>query len=292
MDVESAAPETASSEVDVDALMAETEAPGREIPMDDPAPAPAPAAAPQAQPETYTVKVAGKEYNLTKDQLIQKAQLGWDYAQQMEKIKSEREQYESQFKPYLEIDEFAKQNPDWWNHVQQTWATREGQQTQQSLDPANPVLQELNQLKQELTGIKQFVDQTTQEKLNAQRETEDKKLNTEIQSMREQYSYLDWKSVDERGHDLETRVIAYANQNGIRDFGAAFKAFNHDRLLSIAEERGKEAVTKDIQKKTKLGLLGQGPAPKREVQSTSVKGKTYNDLLNEAMLEVGIGDAS
>jgi hypothetical protein len=46
--------------------------------------------------------------------------------------------------------------------------------------------------------------------------------------------------------------------------------------LSLEAERAKEAMTKDIQKKTKLGLLKENSAPKTNREN--VKAKSYNNL--------------
>lgn len=258
-----------------------------EIPMsDDPASEPQ-AETKQAQaPQTYQLTVDGRQVTATLDQLQKWAQQGYGANNKIGELNQKLQDYETRYKPYSEIDQFAKENPQWWQHVQSQWENREQQQLHQNSD--NPLLQELNQLKSELSEFKNWKNELTNKEMTQARQAEDQQLDTEIKSMRDQYSHLDWTAVDDNGYDLETRVLQYANENNIRKFDQAFRLYNHDRLLSLAEERGKESVAKDIQKKTKLGLLGK-QAPKREIsQATSLKSKTYDDLLREGAEELGI----
>lgn len=291
-----------SAEIDVDQLLADIEAPrDASIPMHSPQEETQVEAAPQPaqkQQEQYQIQWNGKTIDADIDRIKQWAQQGYDYAQKMADFKnqqniaqrefeSKRQQYEQRFKQYEEIDQYAQQNPQWWQLVQQQWQNR-------ASDPSaeiNPIIsQELSTLKQELNDLRQFkTDLVTKEQQKVQVE-EDKKLDSEIESMRKQYSYLDWDTKNERGDNLEFQVLRYANERGINDFAAAFKLYNHDRLVSIAEERGKEASVKSLKKQTKLGQLGKFPASNDKISTPkSVREKSYDDLVEEALSEFSSG---
>jgi len=281
-----------AGDFDVDAYMAQADAPGAEIPMDAPAEQAAPAEQ-QAQPETqaqqnHILEWNGKQIEATLDQLKKWGQQGYDYSQKIAEFNRQKQEFESKYQPYQTIDQFARENPEWWSHVQQAWEQRQNAATNQqgNLDPNNPLTQELLAVKQELAELKGFKQELTQKELNQKREAEDQKLNQQIQSMREQYKHLDWNKVDENGHDLEMQVIAYANKNNIGSFDAAFKAYNHDRFMSLAMEKGKELASQEIKKNTKLGLLGKSPTPTKEVTGYQ-KGKSYDQLLQESLQELG-----
>lgn len=279
------------SDIDVDGLLAGIESPSSDIPMSDaPAAQEAPATANQ-QPQEYEFTWNGKQIKAPVDKLTKWASQGYDYAQRMEEFKrqqadfeSQRQQYEPKLNRYKEVDEFASKNPDWWNHVEKTWAER-----QQALDPSNPVAGELQQLKSELQEFKQFKEQLIQEKTQAQQRQEDEALEGEISQMRNMHKDLDWTGVDESGLTLEMRVLKHAQQTGINSFRAAFRDYNHDQLMKSAELKAREAAVLERQKVVKSGLLGQSPTPKKGIQSAeNVKGKSYSNLVQEALSELGL----
>jgi hypothetical protein len=119
--------------------------------------------------------------------------------------------------------------------------------------------------------------------------TEDAALESEVSQLRQQHKDLDWNSADENGHSLEQRVLKHASENGINSFRAAFRDYNHDQLLKLTELRAREAAMLERQKVVKSGLLGQSPTPKKGLQTAdNVKGKSYNNLVSEALSELGI----
>jgi hypothetical protein len=128
-----------------------------------------------------------------------------------------------------------------------------------------------------------------QEKQAEQKQKEDAALDSEVSKIMEQHKDLDWTSADESGFTLEQRVLKHANDTGINSFRAAFRDYNHDQLLKLAELRARESAMLERQKVTKNGLLGQSPTPKKGLQTAeNVKGKSYNNLVSEALNELGI----
>jgi hypothetical protein len=285
---------------DVEAFMAEADAgePGG-IPDTQPEPA-APAEQPAAPPtpaaataQEFEITANGQLIKAPVDKVKQWASQGYDYAQKMaafkaeqEKFGGERNKWESQYKP---IDEYIQKNPEWWQAVQEAYQARE----LAGRNPNDPIVQALSQVKSEISEIKQFKQEIAEEKAQAQRAQEDQQLTTEIQSIQEQYPDLDWKGVDESGKSLEIRVIEHAVQNGIKTFRAAFRDFNHDQLIQRAEAKGKEAINKDIQKRTKLGLLGKTPAPTQQaLRPEDVRNKSYEDITQDILSTLESANAS
>jgi hypothetical protein len=276
-----------------------SESSNREIPMTAPPEQPSQPQAQAPQPQQQAAQEIEFTWNgkqikapISDPRVKQWAAQGYDYSQRMAEFnKTQQEiaqrqqqiaEIENRYKP---IDEFVKQNPDWWTHVQSQWENR-----QRALDPTNPLAQELSQVKNQLQEINQFKEQLLTEKQLQQREQLDRALADEVQSIRKTYSNLDWDSPDANGYSLEQQVIKYAVDNGIRKFTTAFRDYYHDNLLKLAEERGKESIGKNIQKQTKLGLLGQTPTPKKQLSNAQdVKSKTYDQLLSEALDELSLG---
>lgn len=291
------APEGQSADIDVDSLMQSIEAPGgHEIPMSAPAPTPQ---APEA-PQEFEFTHNGKQIKANADRMKQWAQQGYDYSQRVAKFKEEqtsfekaRQEHEQKYGVYKQVDEYFQQNPDKWQAIEATFKTGQppasAPQTP-AVDPNNPLARELETLKGKIGELSQFKQELLTKEQKAKRESEDKAIEGEVQSMRESYKHLDWETPDEAGKTLEYKVLEYGNQRGIKNFQDAFIAFNHQRILQMERDRAKESVVKEQQKRTKLGLLGESPTPKRQLsEAKNLKSKSYNDLMNEALEELGSG---
>jgi len=256
--------------------------------------------APQA-PLEFEFTAGGKPIKVpaTDPRVKQWLAQGHDYAQRMAEFKqsqakweAERGELEKKYAPYRDVDTFIQQNPEWWSHVQQAWQARQAQAEarapQAAADPNNPLTQELETLKQQLAELSQFKQSFETEKQAQARQAEDAKLKEEIQSIRTQFKDLDWDTPDESGYSLELRVLKHAADNGIQNFRAAFRDYNHEHIVKLAEERAKEAVAKENQRRTKLGLLGASPTPKKSAapEVENIKQKSWDQLEREALEEL------
>lgn len=295
------------SDQELDSLMNGTQGEGREIPMNDeearamqgqpPAQETPPPAAAQT-PREYELEIRGQKIKATEDKILRWATQGYEAPNKIgelnQKLAGYQQKYESikQFEKYGSVDEYAAKNPEWWNHVMESYKNRQAQAS----NPNDPISHELSSVKNELNSVKQFIDQAKADKEQAMAketalkvESEDKALDSEIKSIQELYPNFDWNRPDPSGKSLELKVLEYAAQNDIKSFKTAFRDFYHDQLQKVAEERGKESVNKDIQKKTKLGFLGQTSTPKKGISpATNVKNQSYEQLLGEALDEAGI----
>jgi hypothetical protein len=297
-----------TSGMDVDALLASIDGDRQgEIPMtsseegtqietDTPAPAAEQKPAEQTQaPATQEIEFTwnGKQIKapITDPRLKQWASQGYDYNQKMAEFNQRQAEIQKQAEwakqaedRYKAIDEYVQKNPQFWDHVTQTWTQAQSQNP--LADPNNPVTQKLQATESKLSQIEQFIESQRQAQEAALQQQEDQRLNQEIKSIQEKYPDLDLTQVDESGKTLETRVLEFAIENGIKKFSTAFNAFNHDRLLKLAEEKGKEAAQRELQKKTKLGLLGTSPTPTRGFsQPKNIKEQSYESLYEEALQE-------
>lgn len=218
------------------------------------------------------------------------AQQGYDYSQRIAELKAEREEFERQrtdlqtsLNRYSEVDRFAKENPDWWNHVEQSYAQRD----QHGIDPNFQKV--LEPLQSELKELKKFYNDVQRARQEEEAARADQALNEEIGAVKKAYSDVDFSVVNGSGQSLEDAVIAHANANGIPSFKAAFLDYYHDNLTKLYEARGRQAVERDLAQRQKTGLLGQTQAPvTSKAQPTSTRGKSYDDLMREAMDEFGI----
>ena len=216
------------------------------------------------------------------------AQQGYDYSQKMAAFNEQKAQFEKQAATYRTIDEYAKSNPEWWAHVEQAWKTREQSREQGRSDETLPTW--AKQKLQELDQIKPFIDELKQDREKQRIEMEDSQLAEEMKSIREKYPNLDWASADERGQSkLERQVLEHAVREGIKSYRTAFRDYYHENLVKLEQERGKEQVTKDLQKRAKLGIIGESPTPTKAMKpAEGVKNKSYESLLDEVKAEFGI----
>lgn len=283
-----------SEEIDVDGLLESISSPEPERGMRSDS-------QPVETPTTPTVQEYEYDWNGQKikapiDQILRRASAGHDYAQKIEQFKNERagwdtekktweqqklQEFEKKYSRYKEVDEYVSKDPQWWEHVQQSYASREQK------DPNLAALEE---------RIKSFEERDAQRELEAQQKVsevqmqkEDEDFDKDMQGIREKYPDLPWDVKDPEGKSLVYKVMEHGVKEGIKRFSTAFKDFYHSDLEKRWESRGREAVTKDTQKRTKAGLLGETPTPVKGLTTAkNIKSQSYDDLLKEGLEELGI----
>lgn len=238
--------------------------------------------------DEYVFKVGGKEVKGTRDQVLKWAQMGYEAPNKIRQLSTEVESWkkkEAMIQDYEqrfgEVDKFVREKPEFWDHVIKTYQQKDqlfGQAT-------NP---EVEALKAQINELSQFKTQFEESQRNAQYSKEDQLLDQEIKSIQESYPQIDFKSPDENGQTLEDKVLMYAAENGIKKFTTAFRDMYHDELKKLYETTGKEAVVKDKQKQTKMGILGFSKESIKQQASTDHRNKNWGQLAEEAKRELGL----
>lgn len=280
---------SATPSFDADAALAQIEQTGEYSPSSpESTPTEQPAAAPAVQEFEYDWN--GKKIKEPLEMVLKRAGMGYDYAQKMAAMKAKESEFAKTqermkaLQRWEEYDNFAKENPAWAQHVEQAWERRQQVlESQGAENPSNPLYGELQQVKQQLAQVSEFIG-------GVRRSEEDKALTTEIQSIRQKYGDLDFDLADESGKTLEYRILEHAQKNGIRSFKTAFHDFYHDNLIKMREDKAKEQVVKDQQARRKAGIIGVTTESKKGLQpANSVRGKSYDQLAIEALQELGLG---
>lgn len=288
MDTESV---SANNDIDVDGLLSEIEAPSNEQ-LIEPGASPAQNTQQAQQASDFAFVVGGKEIKLDlakdRDKLIKWAQQGYDAPNRIGELNKVVETYKSkeqQFKEWQEkygpVDDYVRQNPEFWEHVTQTYQQLQAQKEQ---NPLHPVVGELQKRLEGLENIAQTFQSEREAQIAKQ---QDDQYMQEFTTLQKQYPKIDFSTPDESGKSLEYKVLEYAKDKGIREFAPAFRAFYHDELVKMAAEEAKEKLINDKQSKSKLGILGISPTPTKRI-SDSVKGKSYDNLYKEALSELGL----
>ena len=275
--------EQENNDVDVDALLSDISTPTDESAIE---PGAKVEAAPVINEHEFTV--GGKAIKAPIDKILKWASMGYDAPNRIGELNKKLEGYsqkETQYKEWQDkygpVDEYVRQNPDFWNHVTQSW---QQQQQQAQQNPLHPVVGELQKRLEGLEGIAQTFQQERQEAVMKQ---QDSQYMEEFSTITKQYPKIDFSTPDESGKSLEYKVLEYAQEKGIREFTPAFRAFYHDELVKNASEEAKEKLVNDKQSKTKLGILGISATPTKRI-SDNVKGKSYDNLYKEALKELGL----
>jgi hypothetical protein len=286
--------------IDVDQLLSEVEKPADERPMsasesaDDRPVEQAPQAS-EWKGDDWAFDWNGKKIVPdSRDKAMQWQSLGYNYsqrvselnkthAQRMAEIEEKAKSYQG-FDRYGEVDRYAKENPDWWQHVQSAYQSRGTQQINPELQPV------LNPLLERLQATESVLSQWQQDKQRQEIEQQDKALDADIQSTREAYPTIDLDAVDPAtGETLELRVLKHARELGTQNFKTAFRDYFHDKLIEMAKTQALETAAKEKQDMAKKGILGRSPTPTKGINpATNFRQKSYDQLTQEALAELGI----
>ena len=261
----------------------------------------------EEQEMLFDIKWNGETKQLPKDKVVSYAQQGYDYSQKMQKFNLERRELEqkraaweseqrdlqSKYDNLSKIDEYARQNPQWLQTIQQQF---EQQQQQQGGSgsllggggegiESNPLL---SQFQEKLSSIEQQLQERAKIEEQQRIAQEDAALDNEIMSYKDKYGNFSWdRSDDITGLNLEQQILQHAQDNGIQNFRAAANDYLHDKLIAMAEERAKQSLVSGIQKDNKLGLgsptrtsslLGMPSSGGGNISS-----KSYEALVQEAL---------
>lgn len=258
-----------------------------------------------AKEETYEFTHGGKPVKGTRDQVLKWAQMGYARPQEIQKWNQEKQEWEKsktslekQYAEYKQVDEYAKTNKDWWDHILNSWKTRQtftpgtapvdGAPAKTPVQIQPEVNQKLQILEQKLGETSEFIKTIQQEKAEQKKAQEDEKLDKEITGLRAKHTDLDWDTLDENGKALETRILEHAQNNGIPTFRAAMRDLLFDDLTARAAAQGKLAVARGIQTRTKMGVLGESPTSAKFMSNSNrdIRKTSYEQLEQEAKEEI------
>lgn len=280
---------------DIDSIVASAEAStNQEIPMEGTAPE---VEAAPPQPTEYEFEYEGRQIKAPVEKILKWASMGYGAPNRIGELSKKISDYDGKFKQYEQydkvykpIDEWAKSNPDKWQSLVSGW-----QQAQYGVLPNQTTpeqVQQTSQLPPEVIQKLQEFDnrfqQQDQEKTVLRQKEADQGLDGEIQSIRKQFSNLDFDAPDERGNSLELQILEHATKNGIPSYRAAFRDYCFDKLNSFSENKGRENASKAVSPKTKAGLLGKDQAPSRSRSAPDLRGRNYDQIHQMVLEELGI----
>lgn len=248
----------------------------------------------QAEQEMFDIKWGGEVKQFDRSKTIDFAQQGYDYAKKMhdhkvqqsvfEQEKStwqkEQETLNSRYAELKQIDDYARQNPQWLQKVQSEYQNVQGDQ-----DYNNPVV---SKLQNEIQSIKEGLDKQREHQDMTRRAEEDAALDASITYYRGKNTNFDWEATDPvSGMKLDQQILQHAQSNGINNFKAAANDYLFDQLIKQASEGAKESVAKSIQQDTLLGLGAKTSESRRLVKpAANLRAQSYEDLTRQALGEI------
>lgn len=236
----------------------------------------------QTPAEEFEFKWNGKPVKANREKLLGYASQGYDYAQQIARLKQERANWEKETSQLREIQQYAQGNPDWWKHVSSSWENRYAQTTPEQSTG------DISALHGQLSELMKFRDEIMSEREKERIAKEDKALAEDISGIRKAHPNFDWDTLDETGYSLEQRILKYASENKIPTFRAAFRDMMFDDVVKQQGFSAAEQSKKQVQKETKAGIVGKSsqPASKRMEVPQNISQRSYNDLAEEAKKEL------
>lgn len=233
--------------------------------------------------------------------ILQRASKGYHYAQEMQKLKAEKDAFEAErsgFKPLVDeskalhdkwskFEAYAKENPQWYDHWNRAWESR-GQDQASDGQPHVDIEQKLQAvLSEKLKPYESLLTEKQQLEQKARMAEDDRVLDDQIKSIRSKYPNIDFDRTDpETGKSLEYKVFEFMTQNGMTNFGHAFKAFYHDNLVSLELERKQELEQKAQAERKKAGIVDVRDlkTPKRQIDTKL----SWDQIAQMAQKDLGI----
>lgn len=191
-----------------------------------------------------------------RNELIALAQKGRSFSESMAMLNKEKQRLQeasNQVKPYMELDQRFREDPNLQAYIQKALA--EYQQT-----PADPVANNpvLNELYAEVNEMKQF--RAKQEQASA-----DTELQREIEELKSSFPTEKWDVHDGEGTFIQ-HLLRHAYENNISSLKTAYRDLAFDRSIANAKAEAMKEATAKTASNLNAGKVGGG------VNSAPVKG--------------------
>lgn len=235
--------------------------------------------------------------------ILQRAQKGYHYAQNMQKFNQDRESFENERKTisqqmaeakalqekWSKFENYAKEKPEWYEHWENAWNNRESQGREFSGEHTDFESKLNNALAERLKPYDELLNKSKDIELQAKISEDDRVLDDQVKSIRKTYANIDFDRTDPAtGKSLEFQVLEFMSQNGMNNFNHAFKAFYHDNLVKLEIERQKETEQKSIMEKKKMGIIGEKPLNGISKRVSDTKGLSWDQIAAMAGKDLGI----
>lgn len=246
-----------------------------------------PAESKETEPQMFEYTALGETRKEPLDLILKRASQGYDYASKQDAMKAQQAALDERladanvrFDKYGQIDEYARENPEWYDHWSQAYEQRQAGQNQQE-QPAvdlSPIKSEIDGLRNEFSEVKDFVTKQQQSQ-------EDGKYWDQIKKITDEFPGIDFNQANDKGETLEYRVLEHCKQEGITNFRVGFRDYYHDKIKSQAAEMAKQDLIKADKENRRKGIVGVSNTPMLNSDMPDIRGMSDNDSLAAAIAE-------
>lgn len=240
----------------------------------------------------------GKQVSEDIATILKRASQGYNYAQLANGLKTreaEIAELENQAKQtnekWSKFENYAKENPAWYDHWTRAWENRGNAQAAHTPDGESSEFDSriTALLDQRLGPITEFMNSQQAVMEQADASNQDKALDADIKATRDQFSTIDFdKSDPDTGKTLEYQVLEFAHQKGYNSFSDAFKVFYHDKLMAHQLENEKAKWAKEQADKQRKGIIGESKVPTTPTGQPDLKNSSWDQIANFAAKSMGL----
>lgn len=264
----------------------------------------------ELNPESeYRIKRKGEDIGLSGKKFQDYAQKGFDYEQKMREFnlknedynsqlsdfEAKREAFEKEFKEIKGYDEFLKKHPNILQRLQQEYYQAGGQdQFYGNPDQliAYPTAQDprISELTQTVQLLKDELDSRKSQEAQSIEEQRNAKLDEEMASVKDKYSYLNWDEKDEYGNDLQDQILQFGIDRQIKSYEDAAMLYKFQDIVKREKVNASEGAAKKVQQQHKLGLGPITKEPMRQFMTNdeASQDKSYDGALSRIKAKYGI----
>jgi len=194
------------------------------------------------------------------------------------------------FSHLSEVDQFAQQNPEWWEHVKSSYENRQTHGLDPQLQQA--LQQVIGPMQEQLKESSSFIQALQSEKAQKSEAEQDQALDQSIAGVREKFPTIDFDTPDpQTGISLETQVLQHMDKTGIYDFRAAFLDLNFDKLPDYFKSQADTQQATQVAAQRKAGVTGVSPVPAKQPEAIyQPNRRSWDDDAEQLKDELGITD--
>ncbi len=278
-----------SSEPTVDEMFAATEE-GATPPVEETTPA---AESKADAEQMFEYQALGQTRKEPLSLILKRASQGYDYATKQDELKQQNASAESRLaeantlhEKYAQIDEYARENPEWYDHWSQAYENRQTDPNQQGQQPQvdfSPVMEKITALENDFKGVQEHVTQQKQS-------TEDSKYWDEMKAINKEFPDVDFSQSDESGKTLEYKILQHAQELGIGSFRVAFRDFYHDNLKTRMNEQAKQDIIAKDKENRKKGIVSTSNTPMLNTDMPDLRNMSESEILDAAIADFESSD--
>jgi len=177
---------------------------------------------------------------------------------QFDAQKAEYEKAKGFYDKYGQFQEWSEKNPEAWQKI---WDLYQNRDKVLANPEYNPMLDEINGLKQQLQDLSQFKSSWEKSQEEAQTQQDVEYVKTEIQTFAKDYPEINLEATDEDGVKVWAKVVQFGLDHQLPDFESAALKYFKPELADIYASRGRTEATKGLQKAKQSGEVARSSTP-------------------------------